>query len=282
MICLPGWVLYIHRFLFRISAYGHIDGNHKLIQPYRIVIHGGIDGYSRVIVYLKASTNNRADTVARLFREAVDRYNLPSRVRSDQGLENIDVARIMLTERGLNRGSIITGTSVHNQRIERLWRDVNRVVVSRFLNIFLYLESVQWLDPDDEIHLLALHTTYMPIINEAIEQFVNQWNNHPLSTESNFSPRQLWALGMLDARNPRSCAVHDVLIGHDSIESFGVDEEDGELTEDDNQGIVVPTCRYEMTQEQVEAVQSIQRFNFNDEDGTATFFAVREYLKSIF
>ncbi|CAH3040485.1 unnamed protein product, partial [Porites lobata] len=27
----------------------HIDGNHKLIQPYRIVIHGGLDGFSRMI-----------------------------------------------------------------------------------------------------------------------------------------------------------------------------------------------------------------------------------------
>lgn len=101
----------------------------------------------------------------------------------------------------------------------------------------------------------SIPPTY-PIINEAIEQLVNQWNNHPLSTECNFSPRQLWALGMPDARNPRSSAVHDVLIGHDGIESFGVDEEDGELTGDDNQGIVVPTCPYQMTQEQVEAVQN--------------------------
>ena len=95
--------------------YRHIDGNHKLIQPYRFVIHGGIDGYTRLIVYLKVSVNNRADTVVQLFREAVHKYNLPSRVRSDHGLENIDVARLMLVSRGLNRGSIITGASVHNQ-----------------------------------------------------------------------------------------------------------------------------------------------------------------------
>jgi hypothetical protein len=273
------WTVLI--FCFELFACRHIDGNHKLIQPYRVVIHGGIDGYSRVIVYLQASNNNRADTVARLFREGVERYNLPSRVRSDQGLENIDVARMMLTERGLNRGSIITGTSVHNQRIERLWRDVNRVVVSRFLNIFLHLESVQWLDPDDDIHLMALHIIYLPIINQAIEQFVDQWNNHPLSTESNFSPRQLWALGMLDTRNPTSCAVQDVLTGSD-IDLFGVDEEEDYLLEDDEPGIVVPTCPYQMTQEQEDAVRNLVHLHPNDENGTVTYFAVREYLTSIF
>lgn len=105
------------------------------------MIHDGIDGFSRLIVYLHASTNNRASTVLALFREAISYYNVPSRVGSDRGLENVEVGRFMIQTRGMNRGSIITGNSVHNQRIERLWREVNRVVVSRFLNVFLFLES---------------------------------------------------------------------------------------------------------------------------------------------
>ena len=37
---------------------------HKLIR-WRIVTHGAIDGYSRVIVYLQCATNNRATTVSK-------------------------------------------------------------------------------------------------------------------------------------------------------------------------------------------------------------------------
>lgn len=72
-----------------------------------------MDGYSRLPVYLHASSNNRAATVLRLFTKAVEEYGLPSRVRSDKGGENYEVGWFMLNHpsRGPGRGSIIAGNN---------------------------------------------------------------------------------------------------------------------------------------------------------------------------
>ena len=89
---------------------------------WRMVIHGGIDGFSRAIVYLSFHNNNRASTAFEEFNGVVGTFGLPSRVRTDQGVENVDIAKHMLDhpDRGEGRGSHITGRSVCNQRIEEL------------------------------------------------------------------------------------------------------------------------------------------------------------------
>ena len=124
----------------------HVDGHHKLIR-WRLVTHAGVDGYSRMVVYIKCSSNNRADTVLNLFQEATQRFGLPSRVRSDQGTENTAVALYMLRHRGIGRGSMITGSSTHNQGIERLWRDMHRCVTVVFYRLFYFMEQHGLLDP---------------------------------------------------------------------------------------------------------------------------------------
>lgn len=104
----------------------HIDSNHKLIS-WRFVLHGCIDGYSRTIIYLKCSTNNLAHTVLQCFVKGTQEFGLPSCVRGDRGVNNVDVSRYMISSTGINRRSFIAGRSFHNQRIERLWTEVNEL-----------------------------------------------------------------------------------------------------------------------------------------------------------
>ena len=132
-----------------VNSLWHVDGLHCFIR-WRMVIHGGIDGYSRLIVYLHCSTNNRSSTVLELFQQAIRRYGWPSRVRSDLGLENIDVARAMIAFRGTGRSSHIGGASVHNQRIERLWRDTFTCACHLYYTIFYHLEECGMLDSTDD------------------------------------------------------------------------------------------------------------------------------------
>ena len=190
----------IHRRTYRVAypnALWHIDGNMSLVR-WGFVVHGAVDGYSRLIVYLHCSSNNQASTVLQLFMQAGERYGYPSRVRSDQGVENVDVARMMMMLRGCNRGSHITGRSVHNIRIERLWRDVFTQCLSLYYHLFYYMEDNGILNPDDVIHLYALHYIYLVRINNSLASFIEAWNGHPLRTANNLSPSQLWIRGMLN------------------------------------------------------------------------------------
>ncbi|KAJ7394816.1 hypothetical protein OS493_000650 [Desmophyllum pertusum] len=202
------------------------------------------------------------------FSSDLERFGL-SRVRSDFRTENVDVARYMLQhpQRGINRASMITGSSVHNQRIEQLWLEVKMKIVSYYKSIFQFLEESNLLDPSVKIHLFVLQYVYCPRINRSLEELTNSWNNHPLRTMGNRSPRQLWYSGLTEVANSDYAAVHSIL--NDS-EGYGIDG-DGPLPDADDE-VEVPESAINLNAAQHYHLQASINLLSNDGNHGVTLY----------
>lgn len=163
-----------------------------------------------MITYAQCTTSITAETVLNIFVPSVRKYGIPSRIRSDHGYENIFVALLMNSVRGIRRGSHITGRSVHNQRIERLWRDLHTQVLSIFCDLFYNMENQGQLDVENEIHIFVLQYMFTDVINVRLNEFVNGWNHHRIRTAERNSPRQLWLSGMLNNCNSGHTATNEL------------------------------------------------------------------------
>lgn len=192
----------------------HLDTNHKLIR-WGFIVCGGIDGFSRFIVFLRCEDNNKAATILRCFLGATEKYGTPLRIRTDQGMENLSVAEHMIRKRGMN--AVIAGKSTHNQRIERLWRDVYEGVLCFYYDLFHFMEDENILDPLNERHLAALHYVFLEKINEKLEIWMNAWARHRVRTVRN-SPLKLFTAGAANCPVvvPLANDVNDEIVDSDA------------------------------------------------------------------
>lgn len=245
-----------------------------------MVIHGGIDGYSRLIVYLECSSNNKATTVARLFLKATEEFCWPSRVRTDKGGENVEVARLMLEKRGEGRGSIIQGSSVHNQRIERLWRDTRRMVVEYFRRLFYFLEEHNVLDVESENDLYSLQYVFIPRINKNLIHFRNRWNNHKLSTEHQKTPNQLYILGMMQLYGSNYTAVKEFFESNDvDQDTYGVSEDLYATESSGSDEVVVPEIRPGLSPACVADIRNrVDPLEQDDNHGISLYLRTKEII----
>lgn len=68
------------------------------------------------------------------------------------------------------------------------------------MSTFRHLESIGQLDQDQDLHIICLHYVFLSRLNWHLKEFIQMWDRHPLSTEGNRSPQQLWIAGLLSGQ----------------------------------------------------------------------------------
>ena len=121
----------------------HIDSYDKL-KRFGICINGCIDGYSRKLIWLEATsnTNNPLIIAGHFIANVAKVGGCPRIVRMDRGSENVRLRDMQewLRRDGADsfsgRNSVMCGRSTANQRIEQYWSFLRKHWTQFWLNMF--------------------------------------------------------------------------------------------------------------------------------------------------
>jgi hypothetical protein len=88
--------------LYVIMFYHILMSNIQGLIQWKIVIHAFIDGFSRFLLRIWVSSNNRATTMLDLFEDITEVFGFPCCMWGDHGTENLLVAALMEEVRGID------------------------------------------------------------------------------------------------------------------------------------------------------------------------------------
>ena len=163
----------------------HVDGHDKL-KRYGFAVYGGMDGFSRKIVWLYiATTNNNPEVIAYYYLKSIEKFGFTATlIRADNGTEACimeDCHKFLRYKHsddfaGIN--SFLRGKSTHNQRIESYWRQFREKVGDFYINLFRSMEHENNLDVKSKLHIECLRFCFGELIQQEILWAKKEWNEH--------------------------------------------------------------------------------------------------------
>ena len=156
----------------------HIDGYDK-VKPWGFDIHGGIDGFSRKLLWLKVGRSNKSpDNIAYMYLNSIIEVGgCPVELVTDLGTENAIVAAIQSYFRD-NPDAHRYVPSPRNQRIESWWSILSKTRTIWWRNFFSDLEFQGILDLSDELNKECLWYTFSGLIRKELDHLKEHWNTH--------------------------------------------------------------------------------------------------------
>ena len=188
----------------------HIDGHDKL-KKWGFALHGGIDGFSRKVLWLNVSTtNNDPLVVANYFLQCVTRYKMATKqLRFDSGNEDIycQDLQTFLTKTG---DSYRYGSSVRNQRFEALWSRLLQFRVHWWVEFFRTMGLDGIYKGEFILHQELLYFCFMSAFQHELNEFQTTWNTKHVRRSAD-------APGGKPDFAPRNCRFHKARISYRRI-----------------------------------------------------------------
>ncbi|XDV25769.1 hypothetical protein PO909_029629, partial [Leuciscus waleckii] len=158
-------------------------------------------------------------------------------------------------------------------RIERLWQDVWTAVTNVFYHALHTLENEGYLDLSSTTHIFACHYVFLPRLQNNLDNFREGWDNHPIQTEQNLTPNQLWDVGQM--QNP--------IADPDNAEVPVIDwEEDISRQDNGHTGVTVPILQSPLNPEQMEQLRSaIDPMGPSDSLGMDIYISTVQFVESL-
>ena len=147
-----------------------------------------------------------------------------------------------------------------------------------YTSIFNQLEESGQLDPLNEIHIFGLHQVFKRRINNSLNECVEQWQHHSLSTEHNLSPIQLFTKGVLENLNSDYSGV-DSFVSEQEMQAYGVDYDDEVSDDDTHCQVAVPEIKTGLNENQILFIE--QNFDFDTGDGVTVYLGCIDLINDL-
>ncbi|XP_028412582.1 uncharacterized protein LOC114535477 [Dendronephthya gigantea] len=170
------------------NASWHMDGYDKL-KPYGFPIHGGIDGFSRKILWLEVSRSNNDPRVAATYylNQVKEVEGCPLQLVTDCGTENGIAASMQCFFRSRDNDEL-AGERSHrycsspsNQRIEAWWSFLRKHRSSWWINLFKDMIDYDLLDLENGFHIECLWFCFSKVLQNDLDKVKEQWNTHQVT-----------------------------------------------------------------------------------------------------
>lgn len=126
------------------------------------------------------------------------------------------------------------------------------------------------------------NTFFCPRINNQLSLFVEAWNYHPLRTEENWTPQQIWVNGMISQNDAENTAVRDLFVEDRQVaELYGEDPQGPPPNEFDLSSVEVPDTSLPLNELELEAISHIQPLSESNDYGVDLYLETREIIVAL-